>query len=227
MSLAQRISRAVWEGEAMATPGALIYNTTVARVLRKPEAKIAAAVARKLKDGTVLDIGSGPGYLLVDIARVRPALTLLGIDLSRLMVRMSRRHAAGIPGIHSLYGNAARLPFRDRSIDLVLSTASMHHWTTPEQVFTECYRVLKNGGEAWIYDGCPDVFDEKAHRERLRREHGLLIPLVGRRVARRHGFTRHEYEHGIAGILHRTGFEHNYRMEPTDIWMKITLKKPA
>jgi hypothetical protein len=92
-------------------------------------------------------------------------------------------------------------------------------------VFDECYRVLKTGKEAWIYDGCPEVFHTQADRRKLNEEYGFFVGRLGPRVSTLHGFTREEYQTVIKGMLEQTAFKDNYQMALTDIWMKITLKK--
>jgi ubiquinone/menaquinone biosynthesis C-methylase UbiE len=141
------------------------------------------------------------------------------------MVKIARRHAEGVENAQFLYGNAAKLPFEDDSIDLVISTGASHHWRTPRRIFDECYRVLKPGKEAWIYDGCPDVFKDQADRRKLKEEYGFLIYRLGPRVSELHGFTREEYQTVIKDILEQTAFKGSYLMALTDIWMKITLEK--
>jgi len=225
MSITDLIRKIVREREAIPSFDAIVYSATVSRVLRRPESKIANDVASRMSSGTVLDIGSGPGYLLVDIAAMTSSLRLLGIDLSRRMVRMARRRSEKLENVRFVFGDAARLPFRDDSVDLVISTGALHHWRQPAKAFHECYRVLRTGAEAWIYDGCPDVFEDRVHKARLRAEYGFLIPLAGRRVAALNGFSRQEYETGIRDILAGTGFRDSCRMDLTDVWMKITLKK--
>ena len=175
MSVTRFIKDLLRKPEAIPTPGAIFYNATVAIVLRKPEAKIAQDIVEKMGNGTILDLGSGPGYLSIDIARKSPGLKVYGIDLSRRMVKIARRHARGVDNAQFVFGNAAKLPFKDNSIDLVVSTGASHHWRTPRLVFAECYRVLKTGQEAWIYDGCPEVFYNPADRRRLKEEYGFFV----------------------------------------------------
>ncbi len=148
MSLTRFIKDVLRRPEAIPTPGAIFYNATVAKVLRKPETKIANDVVEKMGNGTILGLGSGTGYLTIEIAQRSPSLQVCGIDLSRQMVKIARRHAKGVDNALFVFGNAARLPFRDNSIDLVISTGASHHWKTPRMVFDECYRVLKTGKEA-------------------------------------------------------------------------------
>ena len=225
MSLTRFIKDLLRKPEAIPTPGAIFYNATVAKVLRKPETKVANDVVEKMGKGTILDLGSGTGYLAIEIARRSPGLQVYGIDLSRQMIRIARRHAEGVDNARFVFGNAAKLPFKDNSIDLVVSTGASHHWKTPRFVFDECYRVLKTGGEAWIYDGCPEVFNNTADRRKMNEEYGFLVGRLGYRVSTLHGFSREEYQTVIMGTLEQTAFKGNYQMALTDIWMKITLKK--
>jgi ubiquinone/menaquinone biosynthesis C-methylase UbiE len=225
MSLTRLIRDVLRRPEAIPTPGAMIYNGTVAKVLRKPETKIANDIVENMGNGTILDLGSGTGYLSIEVAKRRPGLQAYGIDLSRQMVKIARCHAEGVENATFVYGNAAKLPFRDDSIDLVISTGSLHHWKMPGRVFDECYRVLKPGEEAWIYDGCPDVFKNQSDRRRIKREYGFLVYRLGPRVAKVHGFSMEEYQTEIKGILDGTPFKGSYWMALTDIWVKITLKK--
>jgi ubiquinone/menaquinone biosynthesis C-methylase UbiE len=225
VSLTRFIKDLLRKPEAIPTPGAIFYNATVSIVLRKPETKIANDIVAKMRSGTILDLGSGPGYLSIDIAKRSPGLQVYGIDLSRRMVKIARRHAKGVNNARFVFGNAAKLPFKDNSIDLVISTGASHHWKTPRLVFDECYRVLRIGGEAWIYDGCPEVFHNPADRKRLNEEYGFFVGRLGPRVSTLHGFTKEEYQTVIKDTLEQTAFKGSYQMELTDIWMKITLKK--
>ena len=223
MSLTKFIRDIQRRYEAIPTPGAIFYNATPAKILRKPETKIANDIVEKMGSGTILDLGSGTGYLSIEIAKMSPSLRVYGIDLSRQMIKISRRHARGVENAQFELGNAADLPFADNSIDFIVSTGSLHHWKTPVKVFDECYRVLKAGREAWIYDGCPDAF--KCQADRIKREYGFWVYRIGPKVAGLHGFAREEYESEIKDILDQTGFKGSYRMELTDIWMRITLRK--
>jgi ubiquinone/menaquinone biosynthesis C-methylase UbiE len=225
MSLTRFIKDLLRKPESIPTPGAIFYNATVAKVLRKPETKIANDVVKRIRNGTILDLGSGTGYLSIEIAKRSAALQVCGIDLGRQMVKIAIRHAKGVDNAQFVFGNAAKLPFKDDSIDLVVSTGASHHWKTPRLVFDECYRVLITGGEAWIYDGCPEVFSNPVDRRELNKEYGFLISRLGYRVSTLHGFSGQEYQTETKGMLEQTAFKGNYQRALTDIWMKITLTK--
>jgi len=225
MALARFINNTLRKFEAIPTPGAVIYGATVTRVLRKPETKIANEIVEKVKDGAILDIGSGPGFLAIEIARKSPGLQVCGIDLSRQMARTATRRARGAGNVQFVLGNAARLPFKDNSMELEVSTAVFHHLRSLRLVFDECHRVLKAGGEAWIYDGYPEVFRMRADRKNLGQEYGFFVRHLGSTISAIHGFSLEEYETDIRDTLAQTGFRGSYDIAPTDIWMRITLRK--
>src|SRR4030042_3593946 len=137
MALTKSIRDVRRKYEAIPTPGAIFYNAGPAKVLRKPEAKIANEIVEKRGAGTILDLGSGTGYLAIEIAKKAPSLQVYGIDLSRQMIKISRRHARGVENAQFEFGNAASLRFADNSIDFIVSTGSLHHWKTPAKGFDE------------------------------------------------------------------------------------------
>ena len=84
-----------------------------------------------------------------------PALKIDGIDLSPKLIRHARANALrlGIAGrLNFQVGNAGKLHFSDASYDMVISTGMLHMLRNPVRVLNECYRVLRDSGEAWIYD---------------------------------------------------------------------------
>ena len=134
-------------------PLALVYEKVAVPGLSGFHRQVAGEIASSLRSGRVLDIGTGPAHLLVEIARDNPRLELLGLDLSRRMLRIA---GAGIKQARScirlVRADVRNLPFADDSFDLVVSTLSLHHWRDPLEGIQECVRVTAPGGECWIYD---------------------------------------------------------------------------
>ncbi|MDJ0815630.1 MAG: class I SAM-dependent methyltransferase [Desulfobacterales bacterium] len=117
--------------------------------------KVAAEIVSEFEKGRILDLGTGPGYLPIEIVKRAEKVKITGIDLSRRLIRMARQNAlkAGFAdNLEFLVGNSASLRFDDASFDMVLSTGMLHSLKNPVKVFEEIYRVLRNGGQAWIYD---------------------------------------------------------------------------
>jgi ubiquinone/menaquinone biosynthesis C-methylase UbiE len=60
---------------------------------------------------------------------------------------------AGVAGrVRFEVGNAAKLRYNGDAFDMVLSTGMLHSLKNPTAVLSEMKRVLKEGGQAWIYD---------------------------------------------------------------------------
>jgi ubiquinone/menaquinone biosynthesis C-methylase UbiE len=108
--------------------------------------------------GVVLDAGCGSGRLAVLIARRRPDLQVRGVDLEHGMVTVAARRAEHenlTSRVTFTAADLAELPLPDDSVDLIVSTASMHHWADVRAVIGSLGRVLRPGGEMWIYDFRP------------------------------------------------------------------------
>ena len=136
-------------------PSAGTYDALVASVLEGFYARVTGEVAAAYPGGTVLEIGSGPGRLAVRLAREAPGITLTGVDISEAMVERAARRAAGAglsERVRFEVGDVGALPLSDEDFDAVVSTLSLHHWPEPAHGLAEIHRVLKPGGEAWIYD---------------------------------------------------------------------------
>jgi len=132
-----------------------MYDVLVASVLEGFYARAASEVAAAHPGGNVLEVGSGPGRLAVQLAREAPDTTLTGVDISDAMVERAARRAAGAglsERVRFEVGDVGALPLADQEFDGVMSTLSLHHWPDPARGLAEIYRVLKPDGEARIYD---------------------------------------------------------------------------
>ena len=124
--------------------------------LRRLYRTVAQQVSAELPpSGSVLDVGAGPGHLLVELARQRPDIHVLGIDPSEDMVGHAERRAAeaGLSDrVDARVAAAEQLPFGDGSFDAVVSTLSAHHWSDVTVSVSEQVRVLRPGGSIWAFD---------------------------------------------------------------------------
>jgi len=136
--------------------GSHVYDVVMVRLTRRLYHRVIADLAAlRLVGGKVLDAGTGPGTLVRELARSLPGLQIYGIDLSEDMIGLARAHARREQleeRVHFESGDVAHLPYPDQSFDAVVSTISMHHWFELEQPLRELYRVLRPGGQLWIYD---------------------------------------------------------------------------
>jgi len=138
-------------------PGVLAssYDKATKLAIESYYQQVAKEVVSVFKAGTMLDLGTGPGYLPVEIINQAPEIRIVGIDLSRRLIRMARTRAQKANlSEHIVFevANAANLRFDSDSFDMILSTGMFHSLKNPSKVLQEIFRVLKLGGDAWIYD---------------------------------------------------------------------------
>jgi ubiquinone/menaquinone biosynthesis C-methylase UbiE len=131
-----------------------VYDVVARRVLRRAYRRVAEDVCAAAPQGAaLLDVGTGPGVLLMEIAQRRTDLKLTGVDLSPDMVSAAERNLRPFAGrATARVGDVTDLPFPDRSFDMVVSSISLHHWDRPEAAVPELARVLRPGGRLFIYD---------------------------------------------------------------------------
>ena len=144
--------------EPIADMDAVIQYDKGARLYMMPEYKyfVRKILKRGIRSGRVLDIGTGSGLLAIELARAKDChFDIVALDISKNMISKARENARryGVENrIKFLVATAVALPFADNSFDLVMSYASLHHWSEPVAVFDEVARVTKATGYAIIRD---------------------------------------------------------------------------
>ncbi len=97
--------------------------------------------------GDALEIGSGTGYFSLNLLQLGLIERLTATDISPSMLAELRATAARLglePRTETV--DAERLPFEDRSFDLVFGHAVLHHLPDLEGGLAELHRVLRPGG---------------------------------------------------------------------------------
>ncbi|MBL7217219.1 MAG: class I SAM-dependent methyltransferase, partial [Desulfobacteraceae bacterium] len=72
---------------------ASIYEKATRMVMETYYDPVAEEVVSFLREGTILDLGTGPGYLPIQIARKSQLIGIDGIDLGRKLIVMARANA--------------------------------------------------------------------------------------------------------------------------------------
>jgi 2-polyprenyl-3-methyl-5-hydroxy-6-metoxy-1,4-benzoquinol methylase len=103
------------------------------RVVQVPRAnRIADAFVRLAGTAdSLLDVGAGDGEIAADVARRLGAQRVAGVDV------LARPTAH----IEVTSYDGERLPFEDKSFEVVTTSDVLHHCAKPDQVLRECLRV--------------------------------------------------------------------------------------
>ena len=105
--------------------------------------------------GIIVDVGCGPGYLMAALAREVPQAHLIGVDISEEMLTTASENLSSLgfrEEAEFRKGEADSLPFENDSVDNVVSTLSLHHWSDASRAFQEIHRVMKPGGQLLLLD---------------------------------------------------------------------------
>lgn len=94
----------------------------------------------------VLDVGCANGRLLSLLNRKR-IINGYGIDISEQFIEIAKKN---YPQFKFYQGSALKLPFPDDFFNLLICSASFHHFPEPEAFLEEAKRVLRKGGRLII-----------------------------------------------------------------------------
>jgi ubiquinone/menaquinone biosynthesis C-methylase UbiE len=164
-------------------------------VMRDEYRRIAQKAASEVQAGQALEIGPGPGFISLELAKLLPEMDVTGLDLSQTMVEMAEKNAReyGLSErVQFKKGDAAEMPFADGSFDLIVSSGSLHHWEEPARIFNEVHRVLKPGGSALIFDLRGDAPKERI--EEIEKGISSRVMRWGLRHSFRESYTAQEME---------------------------------
>jgi arsenite methyltransferase len=118
----------------------------------------------------VLDIGSGPGFLVASLAdAVGPSGGVHGLDPSAPMNAVARGVIGDRPWVSIDEGDALALPYPDGAFDAATSTQVYEYVADVPKALAELRRVVRDGGRALVLDTDWDsvvwhVDDRERHR---------------------------------------------------------------
>ncbi len=112
---------------------------------RQEEAEFLTERILKLRPSTILDVGCGYGAHLKLLAKYN--LTLIGIDISMLLLMNARRDKY-LTDVSLIQGDASQLCFNDNSFDLVFTRGVLQH-LPPDMVNKVRYEMIRVSKQ-WI-----------------------------------------------------------------------------
>jgi SAM-dependent methyltransferase len=156
-----RLGREYWNGRARRSGGDVlraaclddpVANECIDRVQRRVLARALSELARRkrLAGAMVLDFGCGSGRWIENLRR--EGCRHVGVDAAADMLALTK---GGLPGACLATSDGERLPFSDRTFDLIWSVAVVHHnpYDVQERIVAEMVRVLKSDGAIVLFEG--------------------------------------------------------------------------
>jgi ubiquinone/menaquinone biosynthesis C-methylase UbiE len=105
--------------------------------------------------GTAVDIGCGPGDVVIRLARAVPGVRITAIDGSAPMITRARYavRTAGLDArITLMQGYIPGVALEDRGYDVVLSKDLLHHLPDPAVLWNEIRRLGRSGAAVYVMD---------------------------------------------------------------------------
>ena len=96
----------------------------------------------------VLDVACGNGSLLSSINEIKPIMGF-GIDIAE---RMIENAIARNPNMEFRVAGCEKIPFADKSMDIITVCAAYHHFPDTSAFAGEAGRVLRPGGMIYVAD---------------------------------------------------------------------------
>jgi ubiquinone/menaquinone biosynthesis C-methylase UbiE len=128
---------------------------------------------------SLVDLATGPGFLLVEIGRLVPGLDLIAHDKAEPMLAIAREEAsaAGLE-VRTVCCPAESVTLADGEADVITCKQLLHEVEEPGEVVAEAFRVLKPGGRLFLVD-----FDADGSRMAAFAIRMLLAVTHGREMA--------------------------------------------
>lgn len=135
-----------------------MYNVFSKNMNEKGWNNVSTIISKGITKGDLLEIGSGPGYVGLELKSRVPISSLTGLEISPAMIKIAQKNALEYhENVNYVLGSGEKIHFPNCSFDGVFSNGSLHEWEHPIDTFNEIFRVLKNGGRFCITDLRRDV----------------------------------------------------------------------
>lgn len=102
-----------------------------------------------------IDLGSGRGTDVLRLAEeVGSGGFVYGVDVTEEMVRKATSTAAkiGVENVQFVMADLEQIPLESDIADLIISNCTLNHVSNKSKVWSEIFRLLKNGGRFVISD---------------------------------------------------------------------------
>jgi arsenite methyltransferase len=159
------------------------------------------------KSITALDIGSGLGFPLLEVAmRLGNTCKLYGIDPWEAAVERikTKIRIYGITNVEMIIGVAEKIPLPDNSVDLIFSNNGLNNVNDIKSVLSECRRISKIGAQlVFTYNTERTMIEFYSIMEEVLRERNLLNE-VG--LMKKHIYKKRKPVEEFIQLLNENGY---------------------
>ena len=164
-----------------------------------------AEIGERIRDGSVLDLACGEGYLSRYVARLRPR-EVVGVDLSTSLIDVARQRNVS-PLSTFRVDDAQRLAtVMDATIDVALSQLALMDIADHRAMFGAVHRVMKSGGTfgfSLLHPCFEGPFRLPNEPQFIKDESGADVAVAVRRYA-----TEGHWQSGGTGVRGHMGAYH-------------------
>ena len=114
----------------------------------------------QLDPALILDLGAGTGRLSAELKRRYRRSRVIALDLAPGMLRQAARHQGWLRRFDRVCADAARLPLKSASADVIFSNLMLQWCDPPDRVLAEARRVLEPNGFFAFSTFGPDTLKE-------------------------------------------------------------------
>lgn len=120
MVIAKKYSKLYWDGSRSTGYGGYKYIENY----WKPVAEKLIKIYKLNANSKILDIGCGKAFLLYEIKKIIPNISIKGVDISNYAIRNSPKKIGKYLKVHNV---KKKLPFKSKEFDLAFSFGCVHN----------------------------------------------------------------------------------------------------
>lgn len=112
---------------------------------------------------TILDVGTGAGYLAFPIAQANPDCEVIGLDIADRVIRQNqiRLEKEQIDNLRFYSFDGRTYPFESNSMNVILSRYAFHHFPNVSMVVKQWMELLCKDGQILISDPIRNERDKR------------------------------------------------------------------
>lgn len=159
------------------------YADGLRPIVKYDHGRIAHIISKKIKNTpqlVVVDVASGPGFLLLELSKHLENPKLIVHDSSSLMLEIAKEEAVKYgKEILTCESPAESINLESDTTDIVLCKQLLHEAVDPQKVISEICRIMKKGSKGFIID-----FDKDGSKTAAALIRILMYFIGGKQIAK-------------------------------------------